>query len=70
MSPVSFLILLFWILSLYLSVSLAKQLSTLLILINAQALGFTDSLYSSLCIKLTEFSLYSLTANPTYLSMR
>ena len=44
MFPFSFLILLIWILSLWLLVSLAKDLSILLIFLKESALGFVDSL--------------------------
>ena len=56
MSPFLLLILLIWILSLCPVVSLAKDLSILLIFLKEPAPGFVDSLYSSLCLFLVDFS--------------
>ena len=55
MSLFSFLILLIWILSLWLLVSLAKGLCILLIFLKESAPGFVDSLYSSFCFYLFDF---------------
>ena len=56
MSPFSFLILLIRMLSLCPLVSLAKGLSILLIFLKEPAPGFADSLYSSFCFYLVDFS--------------
>ena len=55
-STFSFLILLIWILSLCLLVSLAKGLSILLIFFKEPAFGLVDSLYGSLRFYLIDFS--------------
>jgi hypothetical protein len=57
MSPFSLLILLIWILSLCPLVSPAKGLFILLIFSKELAPGFLDSLYSSFCFCLVDFSL-------------
>ena len=56
MAPFSFLILLIWILSLCPLVNLAKGLFILLIFLKEPAPGFADSLYSSFCFYLVDFS--------------
>jgi hypothetical protein len=56
MSPFSFLILLIWILSLCPVVSLVKGLSILLIFLKEPAPGVVDSLNSSFCFHLVDFS--------------
>jgi hypothetical protein len=56
MSPFSFLILLISILSLCPLVSLAKGLSILLIFLKESASGMVDSLNSSFCFYLVDFS--------------
>ena len=56
MSPFSFLILLIWILSLCLLVSLAKYLPILLIFSKNQLLIWFDSLNSSSCFHLVDFT--------------
>jgi hypothetical protein len=56
MYPFSFLILLIRILSLCPLVSLAKGLSILLIFFKKPAPGMVDSLYSSFCLYLVDFS--------------
>jgi hypothetical protein len=55
-SPFSFLILLIRILSLCPLVSLAKGLSILLIFSKNYLLGLVDSLYTSFCFHLVDFS--------------
>ena len=56
MSPFSFLILLFWILSLCPLLSLAEGLSILLIFSKNPAPYFVDSLYGSICFCWVDFS--------------
>jgi len=56
MSPFSYLILLIWIHSLCLLVSLAKGLSILLIFLKEPAPSFVDSLCSPFCLYLDDFS--------------
>ena len=55
-SPFSFLILLVMLMSLCPLVSLAKGLSILLIFSKKQSPGLVDSLYSSFCFHLVDFS--------------
>jgi hypothetical protein len=55
-SPFSFLILLIWILSLCPLVSLAKGDFYLVDFLKKTAPGFVDSLYSSFCFYLVDFS--------------
>jgi hypothetical protein len=52
----SFLIVLIWILSLYPLARLAKAVSILLIFLKEPAPAFVDSLYSSFCFYLVDFS--------------
>jgi hypothetical protein len=56
MSPFLFLILLVWILSLCLLISLAEDLSNLVDFLKEPAPRFVDSLYSSFCFYLFYFS--------------
>jgi hypothetical protein len=56
MSPFSFPVLLIWILFLYSLLSLAKGLSILMIFLKGSATGLVDSLYSSFCFNLADFS--------------
>ena len=56
MSPLSFLILLIWILSLCLLVIVAKSLSIFLIFLKEPAPHLVDSLKSSFCLNLVDFS--------------
>ena len=56
MAPFSFLILLIWILSLYPLVSLAKGFIYLVDFLKELAPGFVDSLHSSFCFYLVNFS--------------
>jgi hypothetical protein len=55
MSSFSLLILLIWILTLGVLVSLARGLSILLISLKEPAFGFVDSLYCSPCFYLVDF---------------